>query len=499
MCLITSFCPRHTASHAYASVTLFSPTELFTAKCEPLSFNLCKDFAVAFDSLYDADPNSGTNPMRKDPSVSLQDKTTADIFNHVQFPTRYWYPQDHRGIVRRTNFGHGVTVYVETEYSSANLASREGMLYTFSNDAWEAYFGSAVTARMDFEGKQCRNGEVIYQGTISAFPPNSPGTHGYMGRRGVDSPWSTAKLTAGTFQWEDHDVIVKASDECAPSGSLSWPKTQSDGVFALVNPTSGKALTLGGTNCDGTTVHTSLEDESSAQILRWMEAVKAKSIGGIEDIPSKCHLRDYELGLYSFSSMGSHFFAAATSASSLGIDDECPASLVFASLRGRKVTLLIKDEHSLMQGFHSYRLGNVSLRDVMEAERHVAPIDNSGYDLVRNNCAHYAQRIWRGLQIRETAELADFLIENLLRDHGIVEYAKNVIHQGGLEVLSKFVSNPSILEEYVRDSVLSQLNIDGVESPSSLQSPRSPLDQVFLGTRLETSGPVLVVQDFDPR
>ena len=107
------------------------------AKCEPLSFNLCKAFADSFDYLYSADPNSGTNPMRKDPSVSLQDKTTADIFNHVQFPTRYKYPQDNRGVVKRANFAHGVTVYKETDYSSANLANRDGMFYSFSNDAWE--------------------------------------------------------------------------------------------------------------------------------------------------------------------------------------------------------------------------------------------------------------------------------------------------------------------------------------------------------------------------
>ena len=469
---------------------------LFTAKCEPLSFNLCKDFAVSFDSLYDADPNSGTNPMRKVPSVSLQDKTTADIFNHVQFPTRYWYPQDNRGIVRRTNFGHGVTVYVETDYSSGNLANREGMFYTFSNDAWEAYFGSAVTERMDFEGKQCRNGEVIYEGTISAFPPNSSGTHGYMGRRGVESPWSTASTVASTYQWEPHDVIVKASDECTPSGSLPWPNTSSDGVFALVNPTSGKALTLSGEDCDGTTVHTTLEDESSAQILRWIDATNAEKIVGIEDIPSECHLRYYDLSLYSFASMGSHFFAAATPASS--VDEKCPSSLVFASLRGRKVTLLIKDEHSLMNGFRFHKLGNASLRDVLEAESRVGPIEHSDYDLIRNNCAHYAQRIWRGLKIQETTELADFLIENLLRDKGIVDYAKNIIHRGGLEVLLKFVSDEGMFEEYVRESVLSQLDIEGVESTSSLRNTRV-LDEVFLGTRLETSGPVLVVQDFDPR
>jgi hypothetical protein len=69
-------------------------------KCEPLSVELCKDFVVQFDRLYEAGP--GTNPMRQDPSVSLYDKTTQIIFNHVQFPVNYWFPQDSRGVVDRT-------------------------------------------------------------------------------------------------------------------------------------------------------------------------------------------------------------------------------------------------------------------------------------------------------------------------------------------------------------------------------------------------------------
>jgi hypothetical protein len=69
-------------------------------KCEPLSVELCKDFVVQFDRLYEAGP--GTNPMRQDPSVSLWDKTTQTIFNHVQFPVNYWFPQDQRGVVDRT-------------------------------------------------------------------------------------------------------------------------------------------------------------------------------------------------------------------------------------------------------------------------------------------------------------------------------------------------------------------------------------------------------------
>jgi hypothetical protein len=66
---------------------------------ESLSFNLCKDFIINFDKLYLADPKSRPNPMRRDPLVALVDKSI--IFNHVQFPIRYWFDQDQQGIVNR--------------------------------------------------------------------------------------------------------------------------------------------------------------------------------------------------------------------------------------------------------------------------------------------------------------------------------------------------------------------------------------------------------------
>jgi hypothetical protein len=37
--------------------------------------------------------------MRRDPLVALDDKSI--IFNHVQFPIRYWFDQDQQGIVNR--------------------------------------------------------------------------------------------------------------------------------------------------------------------------------------------------------------------------------------------------------------------------------------------------------------------------------------------------------------------------------------------------------------
>ena len=53
-----------------------------------------------FDRLYE---NSGeTNPMRKNTGVSLFDKDSQSIYQHTQFPTSYWYPQDERGIVDRS-------------------------------------------------------------------------------------------------------------------------------------------------------------------------------------------------------------------------------------------------------------------------------------------------------------------------------------------------------------------------------------------------------------
>jgi hypothetical protein len=100
---------------------VFFVLSTFVATPKPLSFELCKDFVVQFDRLYNG---RGTNPMRRDPSVSLLHKTTETIFNHVQFPVNYWFPQDVRGVVDRTVWP---TTSIKSSFTMVNPESGKAM------------------------------------------------------------------------------------------------------------------------------------------------------------------------------------------------------------------------------------------------------------------------------------------------------------------------------------------------------------------------------------
>ena len=74
------------------------------AALSPLSYDVCREFVVTFDELYEHKPNTADslpNPMRKS-SESLHDKTVDDIFRHTQFPIRYWFIQEDTGIADKT-------------------------------------------------------------------------------------------------------------------------------------------------------------------------------------------------------------------------------------------------------------------------------------------------------------------------------------------------------------------------------------------------------------
>jgi hypothetical protein len=79
--------------------------------------------------------------------------------------------------------------------------------------------------------------------------------------------------------------------------------------------------------------------------------------------------------------------------------------------------------------------------------------------LIFHPSAHYAQSLWRHLKFEETSELAQFLVDSLLRDDGLVNYAKQSLGNGGMGVLSKYVADQGMFENYVKHTVVSQLEI----------------------------------------
>ena len=137
-------------------------------------------------------------------------------------------------------------------------------------------------------------------------------------------------------------------------------------------------------------------------------------------------------------------------------------ALAFASLEGTKVTFLVPHEEELnSEHFELHPLGTADLGDIMAAERSAEAIDDTKYDLTANTCVHYAADIWRELDFEETEDLANFIVENLLKDHGALEYARKNAKYDGMRVLTSYLTGDGGgFEEYVKNIVHSQLYIN---------------------------------------
>ena len=95
--------------------------------CEALSYDVCRNFVSELDRLYEA--SGEINPMRKNPSISLHDKDTQNVFQHTQFPTEYQFPQDARGIVDKS-FNYDSTSHVGGAFHLINQSSGKALVLT---------------------------------------------------------------------------------------------------------------------------------------------------------------------------------------------------------------------------------------------------------------------------------------------------------------------------------------------------------------------------------
>ena len=57
--------------------------------------------------------------------------------------------------------------------------------------------------------------------------------------------------------------------------------------------------------------------------------------------------------------------------------------------------------------------------DLLEAEESAESHDASNFDVLTNNCVHYASKIWRHLGVHETEDLADFIVANIINDENV--------------------------------------------------------------------------------
>ena len=193
---------------------------------------------------------------------------------------------------------------------------------------------------------------------------------------------------------------------------------------------------------------------------KWKNIIHADEINTKEDIPSDCLENDYnvELNAVSDDEEGTHFvLAAKVSPEKKSYNDKCPEFLTFTSIDEQKFTHSVHDSAKFNEQ-SSFLLGKASLKEIVDVERSVEAIKDSKYDLTNNSCIHYAGRISRGLHFDETHDLATFLIDNLLKDDGILTVARNYKAAGGLRVLS-YATGKGNFEDFVKETVYSQLNI----------------------------------------
>eukprot|EP00956_Cyclotella_meneghiniana_P038553 scaffold156035_cov53-Cyclotella_meneghiniana.AAC.1 len=193
---------------------------------------------------------------------------------------------------------------------------------------------------------------------------------------------------------------------------------------------------------------------------KWKNTIHADEIDLKDDIPSDCLGSNYDVELRALADEDdeAHFvLTAKVSSEEKSLDYKCPDFLTFTSIDGKKLTHRVNDPTEFIK-CSSFLLGKASLEEIMNAESSVAAIKDTKYDLTKNSCIHYAGRIWRNLRFDETNDLANFLIDNLLKNDGFLNIARHKSAAGGLRVLS-YVTGQGSLKDFVKDLVYSQLYI----------------------------------------
>ena len=141
----------------------------------------------------------------------------------------------------------------------------------------------------------------------------------------------------------------------------------------------------------------------------------------------------------------------------------CPSNIAFNSIDGKKTTLSVLDEYTKNLPMHP--LGKALLGDILEAEKHAIATDEFNFDLVNNNCLHYAHSIWHSLRLAGGVDLADFIIENTVSDPSFENMAKEMYAKGGVGFLLAYkIGGKVAMKKFVADIVRD--NFDALSSDS---------------------------------
>jgi hypothetical protein len=148
---------------------------------------------------------------------------------------------------------------------------------------------------------------------------------------------------------------------------------------------------------------------------------------------------------------GPHFFLLATKSPDSSSNVICPTTLAFDTLNFEKKIAAPYEED--FKALPSYELKTaVKLTDLLEAEESAESHDASNFDVLTNNCVHYASKIWRHLGVHETEDLADFIVANIIND-------ENVLNSWEDEGVRRLVQTV-MTEGRVKKIVYSQLHLN---------------------------------------
>jgi hypothetical protein len=139
------------------------------------------------------------------------------------------------------------------------------------------------------------------------------------------------------------------------------------------------------------------------------------------DIPTECGDEMYDMALYALP--GPHFILAGTkSLDSSSVNPICPKSIAFSTMDGGQIgkKQIVSPYMEDIKDLPKHTLGVAALTDILKAEENAEAIDEASYDVLKNNCIHYASSIWRRLGFDETEDLGNFLVQSIIIDEDLL-------------------------------------------------------------------------------
>ena len=180
----------------------------------------------------------------------------------------------------------------------------------------------------------------------------------------------------------------------------------------------------------------------------------------MEDIPADGDDEMYDMALYALP--GPHFILAGTkSLDSSSVNPICPRSIAFSTMDGGQIgkKQIVSPYMEDIKDLPKHTLGVAALADVLEAEENAEAIDEASYDMLNNNCVHYASSIWRRLGFDETEALGNFVVHNIVIDEELLVTAASESEvQGGRRLLKAMLNKR--LEDFVKNVVYEYFDLN---------------------------------------